>query len=138
MARITTDIMAYGPQGQETFAVDLVLPQADVRHPRVQITANPSTDDEKFVVLVPSDSVKGQLQVLVISGRSQQTQNQGHLICGSDGGGVRVEQYSHEGLQGEPKLEGREWNGIWIDEKLGPPPALGALGLQGPPLYMGV
>mgnify|MGYP001197550717 FL=1 len=108
MARITTDIVADGPQGQETFAIDHVLPQADLRHPRVQLTANSSTDDEKFVVLVPSNSVKGQLHVLVIPRRSQQTQNHGHLICSRGGGEIRIEQYSHEGLQGEPKLEGRE------------------------------
>ena len=138
MARIATDIVADRPQGQGTFAVDLVLPQADLRYPRVQLTANPSTDDEKFVVLVPSNSVKGQLHVLVIPGRSQQTQNHSHLICSSDGGEIRIEQYSQEGLQGEPKLEGREWTGILIDKKLGPPLDLGALGLQGPPSYIGV
>ena len=139
---ILTDIVADGPQGKEQFQVDLEFShQAAVHTSRLMVEAYLPGNKGKFIILVPRDANTGGQpnEVLVFDkGQSRKTGNSGRLICSSDGNGVRIEQYSHEGLQGEPKLEGREWNGIWIDEKLGPPPALGALGLQGPPLYMGV
>ena len=139
---LLTDIVADGPQGKEQFSVDLGFPhQADVHTPRLKVETIPQGNKGKFIVLVPRDAnTGGQLnEVLVIHGQPPQTGNPGKLICSSDGSGIRIEHYSHEGMIGEPHLQGREWTGIWIDDQLGPPPDLqGALGVQVDRLYTGL
>ncbi len=139
---LLTDIVADGPQGKEEFSVALGCPhQAEVHAPRLKVETLPHGHTGKFVVLVPRNATTGgQLtEVLVITGQPPMTGTPGKLICSSDGSGIRLEHYSHEGIAGEPPLQGREWTGIWIDDHLGPPPELqGALGVQVDRLYRGL
>lgn len=139
---ILTDIVADGPQGKEQFSVDLGFPQqAAVHTPRLKVETLPHGHKGKFIVLVPRHATTaGQLnEVLVIPGQPPMTGTPGKLICSSDGSGIRIEHYSHEGLTGEPQLHGRAWTGIWIDDHLGPPPELqGALGVHVDRLYTGI
>ena len=139
---LLTDIVADGPQGKEQFSIDLGCPQqAEVHTPRLKVETLPHGHTGKFVVLVPrAATTGGQLtEVLVITGQPPMTGTPGKLICSSDGSGIRLEHYSHEGRAGEPPLQGREWTGIWIDDHLGPPPELqSALGVQIDRLYTGL